>query len=813
MTGYDAPTLYSAAIPYDGVVDRTPSQNLRVEVAFATKPDDANPAWVDLSSRLHLPSGVTVRRGRGSEYDTVQTGTLSCALENLDGALTPDNTASPYYPNVLPQKRIRLSYRDPATLGMGNLMAAEDASFEGGTTGSWLNSYFGSPAAVNLANSTTHPSVGSKGLCITWPTAAAGAGAAIYTPPLVIGRTYTFRCVVWNSAGVPNVVFGDIFGVMGTATSSTTGGFQTLTFTWTATQTQPIMGVRSTGATTAGQQTWIDAVMVDEGTTLGTFTTTAPAINYRFDGHVEEWPIEWPSGSDQYARSNITASDMLARIGGRQELRSVVAETMLPDGPTAYYPLGEPADSLAVYDVSTGSGTHPLTIRQFGVGGTITFAQSTGVPTDGASAPYFDTASPLDGLVLTGRTDWLNNTGSGDSTLTAAVNTSDVNAQVIAAASDDWGGMLALEFDGSGHLIARLWIGFGYGSVAAATSSGTFNDGETHHVAAVASRSGATTTIRLVVDGVTLATDTTSWGIPLLCNVTIGGSPLGEALYTGTVSHVAVFPAALTDTQLLEHRLAQSTGFAGERSDQRIARIAKWAGIPTSRQVLDVGMTTSVDHVDCTGMSPLEYMRKIEKTEGGLLFADMQGRLTFQARSRSYARTAPALSVPVHMVDPRARMVSNLQFVRNEVTGSRPKGATVRMVNQPSIDTYGPLAESLELVTTSDAEVADAVAWRLNLSANPMTRLDDVGLDGYTDPTYSPQVLSAIMLGAHIQITGLPSQAPSSTLDQLVQGYTESIRDDGWDIAVNASPYLTLVAFVLDDATYGLLDSTNRLVY
>lgn len=77
-----------------------------VEVAFATDPDVSVPAYADISDRV---LSVSVRRGRQHELDTVQAGTCTIRFDNGDRALDPTYTYSPYYPYVLPMRKIRVS--------------------------------------------------------------------------------------------------------------------------------------------------------------------------------------------------------------------------------------------------------------------------------------------------------------------------------------------------------------------------------------------------------------------------------------------------------------------------------------------------------------------------------------------------------------------------------------------------------------------------------------------------------------------------------------------------------------------------------
>lgn len=75
-----------------------------VEVAFATAPGAA-PTWTDITAYLKT---FTVRRGRQRQLDTFQAGRAQITLDNAARAFDPSYAASPYSPNVLPMRRIRI---------------------------------------------------------------------------------------------------------------------------------------------------------------------------------------------------------------------------------------------------------------------------------------------------------------------------------------------------------------------------------------------------------------------------------------------------------------------------------------------------------------------------------------------------------------------------------------------------------------------------------------------------------------------------------------------------------------------------------
>ena len=86
-----------------------------VEAAFGAQAGDPSKSvdylvdnegifWTDISSRvLGQRDGMHISCSRGRQYELAQeeAGDLTASLDNLDGAFTPGNTASPYYSNAL----------------------------------------------------------------------------------------------------------------------------------------------------------------------------------------------------------------------------------------------------------------------------------------------------------------------------------------------------------------------------------------------------------------------------------------------------------------------------------------------------------------------------------------------------------------------------------------------------------------------------------------------------------------------------------------------------------------------------------------
>jgi hypothetical protein len=92
-------TLYSPSVSHS----LTPYPTVEVRISFTDL--GSEPVWTDVTGYVRE---VSVNRGRQRDLDQIQAGTASLRLDNRDRRFDPDNTASPYYPNVVPLRRIQI---------------------------------------------------------------------------------------------------------------------------------------------------------------------------------------------------------------------------------------------------------------------------------------------------------------------------------------------------------------------------------------------------------------------------------------------------------------------------------------------------------------------------------------------------------------------------------------------------------------------------------------------------------------------------------------------------------------------------------
>jgi hypothetical protein len=272
--------------------------------------------------------------------------------------------------------------------------------------------------------------------------------------------------------------------------------------------------------------------------------------------------------------------------------------------------------------------------------------------------------------------------------------------------------------------------------------------------------------------------------------------------------------AGISDTRIQQHALSGLTGFSGERSDQRIQRLATYAGVPSSDVVVETGLSTSIINQDTTGQQPIQLMQDVTSTEGGVLFDAGDGRLTFHARSHRYnAATMLTLSTANREIMPSLTPRLDDQDLVNDVTATRTGGVSARVVDSSSVAEYGTYREDIQLLTTSDNEVFDAASWKVYTASTPQVKVPTAEVELALLSSAQTATLLAREIGDRITLTGLPVQAPAASMDFFIEGWTETIADFTYRIVFNLSAATLSGVWQLDSSVYSILGTTTRSAY
>ncbi|MGW7085011.1 LamG-like jellyroll fold domain-containing protein [Streptomyces sp. NPDC054871] len=797
--------------------------------------------WTDITQYVDTVQGVSVTRGASDERAETQPGQASLVLDNADGRFTPGNTGSPYYPFVRRNAPIRVSVAViPARTGSAPYplaMLGDDFDDERIDSALWANAYGGVSEVGGRARVPLNPGVvagyqtarqwtltGSKitaKLCRV--PAANGSSAA--SASMWINSTTSGTRLGWTYNPLTNVLscqsqtsFFD-----GTPVSMT---YSAIDHAWLRVrEAAGVLYWESSGdgfgwtiRRYAATPAWVGAQtqLVDFSATRTGGTTdyiewdlVGAEIRPRFWGMVNEFPVEWEG---LYSKVGITCTDLFKRLNRLPPLRSMLAEEILHhDDPNyydqldAYFPLVEPADSTSAGDVS-GRGCGALAITQAGAGGTLEFG-SDGLPATEDTSVTFTPVSASAGKYLAAdlgatfeeadnhRTlmmeAWIKTTTPGRAIL--GLYESNLDHQIVLTLTA--GGVLAVESIDDGR---PLWI--------ATTSSANLADGQWHHIV------HDNWTKTCYVDGVQVGTGLPIWTTYGMRYLHVGGYR-GGRLFSGQIAHVAFSHGnGAIGATLAAHYEAGTTAHAGEPADDRIRRLARYAGLES---VTVWGATHDpVSGQGGGGTGVVARMREIETTEAGRLFVerDWYG-IAYQSRDVRYNPSPASETFTIDYADlePGTNLADDDQKMVNVVEASRPGGATQRASAPASVDAFGPYEAQLEILKASDNSVLDAAYWLVSRYADPQPELREVAIEAYTMPTYL-DILDA-EISSYFSVYNLPAQAPASTLRVTVEGYTETIKDRSHIIQFHTSASITDSVWVLDDPVYSVLDTSTRLAY
>ncbi|EGX60088.1 hypothetical protein SZN_09206 [Streptomyces zinciresistens K42] len=795
--------------------------------------------WTDISTRVDQQRRVTISRGASDERSETQPGSATLTLDNLDGALTPGNTSSPWAPFVRKNAPIRIAQAVvPVRSGTAPYPLAMLADpFDDGRvdTARWPTNTGGAtetPAArlriplapgvdTNFASAREWKLTGSK-LTAKLAKVPALNGSSNCAASMWITSTTGGTRIGWRyDAGL---------GVLAaqSQTGFADGASVNLTYSaidhawlrvreaagtvyWETSGDGYAWTVRRTLATPAWVGAQTQAVDFPTTRTGGSsdpveWRLVGAEVRPRFYGLVNEFPVDWSGLSSTVT---ISCTDLFKRLNRLPNLRSMAAEEIAAAGPVAYYPLTEPADSASTGD-QAGGGAGALTIQQAGVGGTLALAGSPGPAATDDQVPLFTPSSATAGKWLSGDMGasvqqqltqywpvfeaWFQTSAGGRAILgLASPGLSHVHVLSLSAA-----GQLQIEWTNDGQTALTVELVDGATGLA---------DGAWHHV--VYDQYTGT----VWVDG-TLRDSALALTYGYEQRILHVGGYRGTRLWNGSLAHVAMYAvAAPAGAALAAHYAAGADGYTGEDADVRIQRLARYAGITS---VTIAGTTHDpIASQGPGGAGLVARMRDVEATESGKLYAarDTFG-LVYQSRDLRYNPdpAAEAFTVDYADLEPGTAFADDDQKMVNSVTAARPGGATQRVAAQQAITVFGEYPQSLDILKTNDNSVLDAAYWLVSRYANPAPELREVTVEAATLPAAFLKILSAD-ISSYFTVYNLPVQAPAPSVRVTVEGYSETLKEQSHLITFRTSAAATDSVWVLDDAAYSVLDSTTRLAY
>lgn len=765
--------------------------------------------------------------------------------------------------SLLPSRRVQTgTWWNGATLSTaGNLLNSKnqdadrfgffDPSFESGITPAHV---FGT--ATTIAASTTQHFVGAQSLAATFSAGSVGSGTG-FTVQVVPGQQYTVSSYVFCPAGTTvRMVLAEYNPVFGTSlvnvVSSTTAAWQRLTGTFVATSPFVALTMLNNTGTMPFTAYW-DALQLELGPTASAFTTTGPTFSPIFTGYIERYPQRWDMAGARGIKP-LECVDALSPLS-RAPIQQSYPATVLADSPSAYMPLNDPSGPQVVQRPLGGQAM--LGYSQLGSNsGAVNFGGD--ATPDGSKAvtvvqPNTDPVTRTDNTQIT-----LVGTRQGGVAASTKGLTLEMWVKLSGGVSTVGAGMMTqgestlLEVTGPVHSL--VWTttggrtGFNYVDPAGTTNGiylpstiglgsvwDGWPDGKWKHIV-IELFSNATVFIN-GVQGSTFGLNAplTPW-INLNNLFAQTTTYFADPISFLSAANFAVYPSKLSATQVNNH-YQRGIGYLGELSGVRANRLLTkyWSSnIVTANGKTQMSpdfyyapLATPGNHTN--SLSVLQALQDIQATEGGLIWVDAGGFVHFDARDTRYLNSkVPAFvfgeksgsgELPYSDID--YDFDPTYIFAEADLT-SDTTGLTYTSINTQTQTDQGQRILSQTMYMANDWDVQQAANFftqryavppGANTSKAPM-RLNKLTLDPASNPSLWAAVLT-MDIGTRVTVTRRTSPGVTETGDYYIEQINHNI--DGaastWTVDYQLSPCFNTTAWILGDATYGVLGSTTVAVY
>jgi hypothetical protein len=653
--------------------------------------------WYTVSERLRGNWKADLA-GRQYELDQVEAGTLTFTLDNLDGVFDPDNTASPFYPNVLPYRRCRLVFQTTPSQNLLYPWVAAGTSTtsmaaSSGTIGT-ASGLTASPSGLTTAQTWTLSSgagqfqaFGLTGAVQSWSstdcngvTVAAGlpysAGIDFQLAPGGMTSLHAELKVQW-------------YGLSGNLIGASFGPSVALTTSW--------QRVTLSGTAPAGAMFGLVLVLNDDAITATTtirttgwqFEQSASPTAYAYPGNwnqmwqgfVERWPQRYDKNG-KYGLINLTAVDALAPLSqttlgyvmpqalsqtqpaNLQAAYTLGATSSSPDAPgkSAFLPYAGTQSSSALdiigsninTGVSISSATSLGTLwNSPGPVITLTNNQASSLGNNAGATylrPWNGSSSvtlPSSGWtrLIVFRTSVTPGTGGTftESTLWSAT------APGFQSGSGDQSGVQIGIYSG-GNAVYKYQNSSGT-NLFFQTGGINLCDGNWHAVFAALSADGKTAYV--VADtvfssnsaSVSVGSSTyTADAIGTL--LTTNGSGENTQPFNGDIAYFAQWNTYLDPNTAIDLAKGFTSGWTGDTNATRAGRIVSLSGFKAGAYAnfRFVGSQASMGGLSAVGRSPLDILQESADTEVGQFAADRNGVPTLYGQLWRWMQSQPRVT-------------------------------------------------------------------------------------------------------------------------------------------------------------------------
>ena len=300
--------------------------------------------------------------------------------------------------------------------------------------------------------------------------------------------------------------------------------------------------------------------------------------------------------------------------------------------------------------------------------------------------------------------------------------------------------------------------------------------------------------------------------------MTLGNNQAANYPFVGTLDEFTGYASNVGDTYD-----EGAAPLAGQTTGVRVGALLDLLDWPAALRDLDAGDST-MQIFDGDGLSMLDAVQQAADTELGQTYVDAYGRVHHRSRSAlwrdSRSQTAQSTFGDTHSGEAIRYAAEGFSLVRDEtllrnpVSASRQDGATITVSDSAGITKYGQRAWAAPVsYDLSDNVVNDRATFLLSRYKELTTRLEAMTVHVHRDPATLTPVVGRRQIGDRITVERTPLGTGNQVVSSvIIEGVAHRFAPRRWSTTYRASPIETTVFFILDDATYGVLDD-DRLAY
>jgi hypothetical protein len=226
---------------------------------------------------------------------------------------------------------------------------------------------------------------------------------------------------------------------------------------------------------------------------------------------------------------------------------------------------------------------------------------------------------------------------------------------------------------------------------------------------------------------------------------------------------------------------------------------------------IETGFTTLQADIVPQTFNALGYLQLVEQTENGMLFMNRSGLVTFKNRGTRPDSTAIIFADDSTVGAIRYTNIGVIygsENLYNRVTVTRLNGLEQTADSTASQTAYGIASINLDgLLLTTDTEALALANYLVGLYDEPELRISEITVNLHDKTSEEISKLISSEIGDTVQVRFTPNQIGSAIAQNaIIIGIAQSIEIDQHKVTYTLAT-IESYSFILDDLTYGLLDS------